>query len=182
MGDDLSEVGTSLDVLQREHDRVLENIGLLRAASLCLKLGALAPDSPIWEKGIDHLSKILDFFDKDVRLHFLREEKALFPSLERHLGVEKSPTRLLLKEHSEVWEWHDRLEKMLMELQGKGSKPSEVIQSQIQEISSHMEHLLREHIKKENESLLPLAKSLLSGEELEEISAEWKSLDIRIGG
>ncbi len=176
MEEDPSEVNTPLDILKREHDRVLENLGLLRGASLCLKLGTLTSGSAIREKGTEHLSKVLDFFDKDVGLHFRREEEVLFPALEKHLGVEKSPTRLLLEEHGKVWRWYTRLKEKLVELQGEGSEYSAAVPAEVQDISSHIEHLLREHIKKENESLLPLAIGLLGEDELEEIAKRWKSM------
>lgn len=178
--EDLSGTDTPLDILRREHERVLDNIGLLRAASLCLKLGTLTVDSPVWDKGIGHLTKVLDFFDKDVGLHFRREEEVFFPALEKYLGVEKSPTRLLLAEHTEMWQSYNQLREKLVELQGDGSKSSEAISTQVQEISGRIERLLREHIKKEDESLLPLAKSLLSEKELEEIFSKWKSISISV--
>lgn len=174
--EDSSGVDSPLDILKREHDRILENLGLLHGASLCLTLGNLTPQSAIREKGTEHLSKVLDFFDKDVGLHFRREEEILFPALEKHLGLEKSPTRLLLEEHGEVRRWYTRLKKKLVELQGGESEYSAAIPAEVQDISSHIEHLLREHIKKENESLLPLAADLLGENELEEISQRWKSL------
>ncbi len=175
MEEDLSEVNTPLDILKREHDRILENLSLLRGASLCLKLGNLTPQSAIREKGIEHLTKALDFFDKDVGLHFRREEEALFPALEKHIGVKKSPTRLLLREHGEVWRWYARLTAKLAELQRNGSGTPQAVSAEVQEINSHIDHLLRGHIKKENESLLPLARSLLSEEEIEAISSKWKA-------
>jgi hemerythrin-like domain-containing protein len=176
MEEDLSGTYTPLNILKREHDRVLENLGLLHGASLCLKLGTLTPGSAVQDRGIDHLAKVLDFFDKDVALHFRREEEVLFPALEKHLGVEKSPTRLLLGEHSEVWQWYTRLKEKLVELQGDGSGSFKTVPAEVQDISNHIEHLLREHIKKEDESLLPLAKSLLREEELTEVADRWQKL------
>ena len=178
---DLSGTDSPRDILKREHERVLENLGLLRGAILCLKSGNLAPQSAIQEKGIEHLSKVVDFFDKDVGLHFRREEEVLFPALEKHIGVEKSPTRLLLKEHNEIWQWYNRLKEKLVELQGTGGESSEAVTAQIQDISNHIEPLLREHIKKENESLFPLARRLLSEDEIERISSKWKSLSVGVG-
>ncbi len=176
MEEDLSGTDTPLNVLKREHDRVLENLGLLHGASLCLTLGTLTPDSPVREKGIEHLSKVLDFFDKDVRLHFRREEEVLFPALEKHLGVKKSPTRVLLKEHGDIWQGYDQLKEKLVELQRNGSKLSQPVVTEVQDIGVRLDSLLREHIKKENESLLPLATGLLGENELEEISSKWKVL------
>ena len=37
MDEDPSEANTPLDILKREHDRILENLGLLHGASLCLR-------------------------------------------------------------------------------------------------------------------------------------------------
>ncbi|MBI2831507.1 MAG: hemerythrin domain-containing protein [Chloroflexi bacterium] len=172
--DDLS--GTPLDVLKREHDRALENIGLLRGASLCLKLGSLKADSPVRDRGLGHLDKVLEFFDKDIRLHFRREEEVLFPYLDRHIGGEKSPTKLLLQDHGEVWQHYDRLKEKLAELQKNGNGQDETLSAIIQKEGGVIESLLREHIKKENESLLPIAKSLLTAEELEEMSQKWRKV------
>ena len=181
-GEELSEGDNPLEVLRKEHDRALDKIGLLRAASLCLKLGSTT-GSAIWDKGIDHLAKVTEFIDKEIALHFHREEAVLFPMLEKHLGVEKStfaakplsvnPTRLLLGEHAEIWQVYAQLKAKLAELQGC-REPSEAIAGQVQDIGGRFESLLREHIKKENESLLTLAKGLLVGAELTEFTDKWK--------
>jgi hemerythrin-like domain-containing protein/DNA-directed RNA polymerase subunit RPC12/RpoP len=179
--EDLADGDSPLEVLRREHDRAQEKIALLRAASLCLKLGAATTGSPIWGKGVDHLAKVVEFIDKDVRLHFHREEVVLFPVLEKHLGTEKSPTRLLLDEHSEIWQSVDQLKVKLAELKGGECEYDEALAAQVQDISGRVEHLLKEHIKKENESLLPLAKGLLNEAELKEFSEKWKSVSLETG-
>ena len=179
-GEDLADGDNPLEVLRREHDRAQEKIGLLRAASLCLKLGATTTGSPIWDKGVDHLARVIDFIDKDIRLHFRREEEVLFPALEKHLGLEKSPTKLLLGEHSEIWQVFAQLQEKLSQLQAVASQSDEAMAEQVQEISGRVEHLLKEHIRKENESLLPLAKGLLSEAELKEFSDKWKSTSLEV--
>ena len=95
----VSATDSPLAILEREHDRARDALGLLRGAGLCLKLAALKPWTPIEARGIENLNKVLDFFDQDLRTHFAREEEVLFPALEKYTGVEKSPTQLLLKEH-----------------------------------------------------------------------------------
>ncbi len=174
--DDLPGSGSPLAILEREHERTLETLSLLRGASLCLKLGALKPGTPIREKGIDHLSKVLDFFEKDLGLHFRREEEVLFPALEKHIGVEKSPTRLLLREHNEFWQYYDHLKEKLAELKRDGNEHNQAISAELEDISRHIGNLLPQHIKRENESLLPLASRLLAGKELEATSQKLRSL------
>lgn len=178
-GEELSQGDNPLDVLRREHDRALEKIGLLHAASLCLKLGSTT-GSAIWDKGVDHLAKVLDFIDKDIVLHFHREEEVLFPLLEKHIGEAKSPTRLLLGEHDEIGQWFGRLKEKLAELQA-GCQPNETMAGQVEDIAGRVEHLLKEHIKRENESLLPLAKGLLNEAELKEFSDKWKTVTVPAG-
>jgi len=179
--EDLSDGDNPLDVLRREHDRAQERIALLRAASLCLKLGAATAGSSIWGKGIDHLAKVIEFIDKDIRLHFQREEGVLFPALEKHLGLEKSPTRLLLGEHEEFWQAFAQLKEKLAELQKGISQSAEAVAEQVQAIAGRVEHLLNEHIKKENDSLLPLAKGLLNEAEVKEFAEKWKTISLETG-
>ncbi len=175
--EDLPGADSTLAILEREHERAREMLGLLRGASLCLKLGALKPGTPVREKGIDHLAKVLDFFEKELRLHFQREEKVLFPILEKCLGVAKSPTRVLLEEHQEVWRYYDRLKEKLVELRKDGSGQSEVPVKGVQDISNSVEQFLQGHIRKENDSLFPLAKSLIPKQELENIPAKLRALN-----
>ncbi len=176
--EDLDDGDNTLEVLRREHDRALEKISLLRAASLCLKLGAATSGSPIWGKGIDHLAKVINFIDTDIRLHFRREEEVLFPLLAKHLPSEKSPVHLLLDDHNDIWQSVDQLKEKLGELQAGSCKSAEATAEQVQGISGRIEHLLKEHIKKENESLLPMAKGLLDEAELKEFTAKWKLVSL----
>ena len=180
-GDELSDTDNPLEILRKEHDRALEKIGLLKAAGLCLRLGSTT-GSAIWGKGIDHLAKVMEFIDKDIMLHFHREEEVLFPVLEKYLGIEKSPTRLLLGEHADIWQRHDRLKEKLADLQKQDCTPDEALAGQVQEIGNDFERLLREHIKKENDSLLPLSKGLIKDEELKEFSKKWKTTSLETAG
>ncbi len=174
----MSETDSPLDILKRDHDRALDALGLLRGANLCLKLGNLTPQSPIRKRGIDHLAKVLDFFEKDLGLHFRREEEVLFPVLEKHLGVEKSPTRLLLKEHNEFRQYYDHLKEKLAELRRDGNEHNQAISAEVEDISRHIGNLLPEHIKRENELLLPLASRLLEGKKLETMGQRLRRLSL----
>ncbi len=169
--------GTPLDVLKKEHDRVLETIALLRGVSLCLKFGSLGTQSPLQDRGLNHLRKIIEFFDKDVTLHFRREEEVLFPALEKHIDPEKSPAKMLEREHDDWRGYYRRLKEIASRMELVGEANTEALSVEAQEVNASIEQLLREHIKKENESLLPLARSLLSEAELQEISKKWRELE-----
>ncbi len=174
--EELTGTDSPLAIVEREHERALEMLGLLRGAGICLKMGTNKGEAPIRERGLEHLAKVLGFFEKDLGLHFRREEEVLFPSLEKHLGVEKSPTRRLLQEHREVWEYYERLRDKLGELQGNESGPSAARATEVQDISHRIEQFLKEHIRKENESLFPLTRGLLSGQELERVPEKLRAV------
>lgn len=82
----------------------------------------------------------------------------------------------MLAEHAELWRWHDQLKAKVAELQRDGGAHLPVAATAIYEVGSHITRLLKGHIKRESESLLPLAKSLLGKDELDEISGKWRSL------
>lgn len=176
--EDISETDSTLDILKRDHDRVLETLALLRGANLCLKLGTTTPQSAIRERGIEHLAKVVDFFDKDLKLHFRREEEVLFPALKKPIGRDKSPIPLLLKEHEEVWHYYDQLKEKLVELEKNGSEPNSAITGRVEDIVHHIGSLLPAHIKKENESLFPLAKGLLTSQELKTTKQNLRKLSL----
>jgi len=169
------ETSSPLDVLKRDHERALDAVGLLRGAALCLKMGAQSPESPISERGLQHLTRVLEFFEKDLALHFRREEEVLFPVLEKNIGGDRSPMQLLAKEHQEVWDYYRHLKEKESALKnGTGQAPT--VAGEVEAIAQHLGNLLPEHIKRENESLLPLASRLLSGEELEETARKIRNL------
>ena len=174
-----AEVTTPLDVVSREHEEVLEQLGFLRAATLCLRLGTRASvpeSSKVLEQGMSNLRQVLEFFDKEVQLHFRREEEILFPALEKRMGKERSPTQVLLAEHAQLWQWYERLKKKVKVFQKGGSEHP--VATEIYEIGNHIIGLLRGHIEEENKSLLPIAQSLLEEAELDNISSKWQSLSV----
>lgn len=157
-------IATPLDVLRREHERVLEQLNVLQAATLCLRVSSSVPQSPVRDNGINNLNKVIDFFDKEVKSHFQREEEVLFPAIEKHIGAEKSPTQLLLKEHAQLWLWYAQLRSKVAEFPKNGS--AQTVTVDIYEIARQMIGLLRSHIEKENATLFPLAEGLLAEAEL----------------
>lgn len=160
----VAEEDSPTDILKRDHDSALQIVALMHGAVLCLKLANLTPGTPLEERGTSHLVKVLDFFNKDLRLHFRREEEVLFPALENHFGRDKSPTRLLQAEHEDAWSCYEELKDQVARLQQSSDGKLQLLATEIDETSKRLEGLLAEHIRKENESLLPLAQRLLNGE------------------
>lgn len=155
-----------LGVLFTEHTEALKQMGLMRAAVLCLKAGEKASGSPPRERALSSLNMVLQFLDKDLRKHFQREEESLFPALERHISQEGGPVQVLLKEHAELWRWVEQLKNAAQRLPADVTKPGTATVDEVYQSANHLAKLLQEHIARENTSLLPIAESLLTKEEL----------------
>ncbi len=178
------EGASPLARISQEHDEVVRQVSALRGAILCLRLAGKAPGpqfAQTFNQGSRNLSQVLEFFDEGLKGHFRREEEVLFPLVEKHIGTAGSPTQLLLREHVELGQGQQRLKEKLAELQKVDPQLYSAVASEVHDIGSQMAHLLLEHIKKENESLLPLAQSLLGEEELGELSRQWEALGLGAG-
>ncbi|MBI4334512.1 MAG: hemerythrin domain-containing protein [Chloroflexi bacterium] len=165
---------TPLDTLVKEHEEALTKLAQLRATTVCLKVKATAPAdkaAPSFQVDLDHLNDIIAFFDGDLRRHFSREENALFPIVDRHIDG-SGPSKVLLAEHKDLWEKHDLLKAGAQAIKADGNPG--VVAGRIYDIASQIITLLRGHIEKENTSLVPLARSLLTEEELQELRGAWK--------
>lgn len=170
---------TPLDIIVRGYAEILEQISILRGATLCLRSGtrATAPESSkIIEKGMNDLKQVLEFFDYDLRLHFRREEEVLLPLLENHLDKEESPLQSLIAEHAQLWQWYDQLKANLDQFQKDGSEHHEADATEIYEIANRIVGLLREHIERANTSLLTQAQSQLGEEALTKLADTWQKL------
>lgn len=170
-----------VNTLRREHDEAQKQIALLKAAVLCLGASAKASSpypAQVIEQSMVRVRSVLTFFDREMRLHFRREEDDLFPALDGHIGREGSPSRVLLVEHVQVWELVDCLKEGLGKLAESEGKESRECAAEVYGTATNLARLLESHIKKENESLLPIAQSLLESREIEGISRRWESLKV----
>ncbi|MBI4301529.1 MAG: hemerythrin domain-containing protein [Chloroflexi bacterium] len=171
--------GTSpIDIVSQEHDKALNKISLLRAATLCLRASTnVAGDQPIQtiERAYNDMAGVFEFVDNELSRHLQREEDVLFPLVEKHIGKDKSPTVLLLAEHDEIRQTHAGLKKELDALQKSDDDNRAVVATELYKTGSHFGKLLNSHIEKENASLLPIAKSLFNEKELEEFGQQWRN-------
>ncbi len=166
-----------LDSLTAEHDEALKRLASLRTAMLFYGLVAKHPEQasyPVMKQSMDTLGEVMAFFDRQMREHFRREEDVLFPLLDRHMSGGATPTSVLLEEHAAVWKLQGQLVAKLAEFKKDGSPEMAAVAGEAYDISNKLVSLLQGHIKKEQESLLPLARKLLTGKELEEVTAGWR--------
>ena len=122
------------------------------------KIGSVSSDG-LKNNLINQLHEITAFIDKDLEIHFKKEEEALFPALGNYIGIETGPIHVMLIEHI-----HSR------ELSGEfktkiNSYPVEKDYKSIIDLGNSFIRLLSEHIDKEENILFNMADMQLSRDE-----------------
>lgn len=109
---------------------------------------------------------VLHFIDEfDGNLHHQKEEQLLFPALEASgLSSTTGPTAVLRDEHRRTMFWRQRLEQAL----------SARDRVRVSAAAASYVDLVRAHVLKENQILFPLAKKLLTAEQLQRLHRDFR--------
>ncbi|MEM3770486.1 MAG: DUF438 domain-containing protein [Candidatus Bathyarchaeia archaeon] len=107
----------------------------------------------------------------DAEKHYLREENALFPVLERH-GISEPPA-IMWMEHNQLREKKKQL-KALIENAAKMDFPD--FKRQLGELAKAVGDILNSHIYKENNILFPAAQRVITEQELTSIREDFDEI------
>ncbi len=142
------------DLLRKEHDRVLETLD---------KLG-----KDLKNKGIELLKEDIAILEKEFDRHSLnKEEKALFPEIEKFIPRNGGPTGIMVMEHKEVV---GLIRKFKENIKAKNFE-------KLNEIGNNIFSILRPHIDKENNILFVMADMHLDNIQKKAIMEKFKRFD-----
>ncbi|MFY9342396.1 MAG: hemerythrin domain-containing protein [Planctomycetota bacterium] len=152
--------GDPIEVLLAEHRTILQVLDLVERENRYLDAGDALRET-FWRD-------LLRFADEfDAGLHHGKEERLLFPALERAgLSATSGPTALLRDEHGRAAFWRDRLQHALAARD----------RLRVAAAAASWVDLVRAHVLKENQILFPLARRLLSAAELERLRVAFAAL------
>ena len=157
------EAGHPLGILMDEHRILLDFAGRLRELT-----GRWEPENR--ENWIREMSKVLEHL-RDSESHYLREENALFPYLEKH-GITEPP--------SIMWMEHDTIRSMKKEVfalfERIRSEGSDEAMAKLSQIAEGLLNFLSSHFYKENRVLFPTALKVISSEEWQEIKTQFDEI------
>ncbi|MGH7274603.1 MAG: hemerythrin domain-containing protein [Nitrospiria bacterium] len=149
------------EVLKHDH-RVIERVLAV------LERVAEAPQEASWATWGKVIDFIRNFADK---CHHLKEEKLLFPALQRHgIPCEGGPIGVMLVEHEEG---RGYLRLMTLALELAEEVPEAAKATLVQNARSYL-RLLRGHIRKEEEVLFEMADEVLTQEEQNKLAREFE--------
>lgn len=142
------------DILRKEHDVVL---GLLD------KL-----EENIGKKDIKSSEKNIAILEKEFNKHSLnKEEKVLFPEIEKFMPREGGPTGMMVIEHEDLTASIKNF---------KGFIKNKDLKN-LAETGSHIINLLRQHIDKENNMLFMMADMHLDEKQKKAIFEKFRKFD-----
>lgn len=149
-----------VEVLMSDHQTVLGKLDRLEQIFLRLERETTSPG----DEDMAFFQELTTIFDTELVVHFDREEKVLFPVMEKYVSRDMGPVGVMLEEHVTIFKIIDRFVKGVNVLGRPGKSEESTVEELIFDGRSIIE-LLRGHIDKEDNVLLPAAESHLSNED-----------------
>lgn len=145
--------GHPVYILMEEHRMLIDFAGKLRE----VVKGILQEGKD--QQKISILEHILQHF-KDSESHYLREENALFPFLEKH-GITQPP--------AVMWMEHDRIREIKKSLYRVAEEIEKGAEEELMNLATTLQETLSSHFYKENNILFPTALRVIDEQEWKEI-------------
>ena len=140
-----------LEILRNEHNIVLKVLNSL--------------ETDLEARNISQAKKSIELLEKEFNRHSLnKEEKVLFPEIEKFMPRENGPTGMMIIEHKDLTESIKKFKQI---------NNSE----NLNETGSYIINLLREHIDKENNMLFMMAEMHLDDKQKKSILERFKKFD-----
>ena len=142
-----------LEILRNEHNIVLKILDNL--------------ENNLKDKNINQAKKSIELLGREFNKHSLnKEEKILFPEIEKFMPRENGPTGMMIIEHKDLTESIKKFKQI---------NNSE----NLNETGSYIINLLREHIDKENNMLFMMADMHLDAKQKEIILKKFREIDLK---
>jgi len=175
-----------IDLLLGEHRVIMAQIDELRAAvrDLAKRGEAAVPDA------LPALGRAGHMMATRLLAHARKEDEALFPALEQVLGSGTGPVAVMRMEHRAIHAQADLFRRTLHELEqvehpaivAGGAELRELAAAggsaaKLHDTAEHIIQLLDLHFGKEEDILFPMARQVLSGEDLAGVAKKMEALE-----
>ena len=146
------------EILLQDHAEFLKHLIILKNATDNIKSNGFSYEA------FEEIAESAQYIDKEIREHNLKEEKYLFPLIERHVD---GPPNVMMNEHRELWRAFKTLTDCVKEIEDlhvNGTSVPTLIRT-----AHYIVSLLEEHMRKENDVLFPMAKRVLTPKEYQQL-------------
>jgi PAS domain S-box-containing protein len=157
----IAEKGHPLYTLMKEHSMLMEYANELHSLVTAIASG----ERDIRPEFVDRIRQLIGFLEESES-HYLREENALFPGIEKK-GL-TGPPAAMWSEHQDI----HALEKNVFELKSEPDKNLDKLST----LSLELANLLATHFNKENNILFPASLRLFSEDEWETVVQDFDDI------
>ncbi len=175
-----------IERLLAEHERIMEQVAELRRALRDLETRG---DAAI-PAALPALQAVGRMMATELEAHARREDEALFPALEAVFGREGTPTAVMRREHQDIHGEAERFRELLhllnevehpaieeggerLRVQVSAGAPA----TELLRTGTEIVRLLDAHFGKEEQVLFPMARALLSDDDLQRVARRMEALD-----
>lgn len=156
----------AIELLAEDHGVVLKKLDEMEAAIGGFRRGDAT--------ALDALRDIAAFLKKDVEVHFAKEEKALFPEMEKFIPRDGGPIAVMLMEHEDLNASKAGFLQALGALNGTGG---DEVKTRVAENGLRFIRVLRPHIDKEDNILFMMADMHLDESQNEAILKKFQDIE-----
>ena len=157
--------GHPVHTLMAEHALLLEYANELQSLVRALSKGEREPR----QEFLSRIRQLIGFF-VESESHYLREENALFPIVEKH-GL-TGPPKAMWSEHQDI----HAIEKNLFDLNSETDKSLTNSLEKMSEVSLSLANILASHFYKENNILFPASIRMFSEEEWDTVVQDFDDI------
>lgn len=157
--------GHPVHTLMAEHALLLEYANELQSLVRALSKGEREPR----QEFLGRIRQLIGFF-VESESHYLREENALFPVVEKH-GL-TGPPKAMWSEHQDI----HAIEKNLFDLNSETDKGLTNSLEKMSEVSLSLANILASHFYKENNILFPASIRMFSEEEWDTVVQDFDDI------
>lgn len=164
------------DLLKEDHRGTLLKLELMEHALLYLRQSAeeVTPERVKIEKKL--LKDLSVALDKEIGLHFKKEEEALFPVLAEYIGKEYGPIEAIIREHEKICAAFLHWKKIAPAFCRSDAPIDEAVRKAVIDPGLRLVSLLRQHMEKENQILYEISETSLTGDEKKEVMRRIRAL------
>ncbi|MDI6767502.1 MAG: hemerythrin domain-containing protein [Bacteroidota bacterium] len=154
-----------LDILRHEHDRGLQELEKIITAIESIHKNGFSREA------FQQIAESVKYVGSEMKKHYEKEERYLFPLLDKHLF--ESPNKIRY-ERREMWQSLNELINSIKDIED-GRFHGSTVRDLLQCARQVVEHF-RTHINRENDVILPMVKRLLTSAEYVQFGEEIQSV------